>query len=49
MHRRNFLKTGSMAGLALGTLTAGSCNLVSSGKKEEDYSSPEKPDNFRFE
>lgn len=35
-----------MAGLALGTLTAGSCNLVSSGKKEEDYSSPEKPDNF---
>jgi amidase len=46
MHRRNFLKTGSLAGLTIGALAAGSCNLVSSGKKQEDDSSAEKPDSF---
>ncbi|MFI5137423.1 MAG: amidase [Sphingobacteriales bacterium] len=45
MLRRNFLKTGSVAGLTIGAMGAGSCNLVSSGKKEEDNSSA-LPDNF---
>jgi amidase len=34
MHRRNFLKTGSLAGLTLTAAAAGSCNLTTSEKKE---------------
>jgi amidase len=35
MHRRNFLKTGSLAGLTLTAVAAGSCNLTSSDKKDD--------------
>jgi amidase len=46
MHRRNFLKTGSLAGLTLTSLASASCNLASSGKKQEDALPGEKPDDF---
>jgi amidase len=46
MHRRIFLKTGSLAGLTLSTLATGSCNLVSPDKKQADTGSVEKPDDF---
>jgi len=36
MHRRNFLKTGSLAGLALSTLVASSCSQPSAEKKTDD-------------
>lgn len=45
MQRRNFLKTGSLAGLTLTTLAASSCNLVSS-KKDKADASPQKSDDF---
>jgi amidase len=45
MQRRNFLKTGSLAGLTLTTLAATSCNLVSS-KKDKTGDAGEKPDDF---
>ncbi|HEY4325234.1 MAG TPA: amidase [Mucilaginibacter sp.] len=35
MDRRNFIKTGSLAGLTLGTLTAGATELVLTEKKHE--------------
>ncbi|TWJ04513.1 hypothetical protein JN11_00222 [Mucilaginibacter frigoritolerans] len=35
MQRRNFLKTGSLAGLTLTTLAAGAHNLIPSDKKTE--------------
>ncbi|HEY8781091.1 MAG TPA: amidase [Mucilaginibacter sp.] len=48
MHRRNFLKTGSLAGLTLGTMAAGSCNLVTSDQKQGDTAYAVKPDNFEL-
>jgi len=36
MHRRNFLKTGSLAGLTLSTLVASSCSQPSAEKKTDD-------------
>ncbi len=36
MHRRNFLKTGSIAGLSLTTVAAASCNLASTNKKPDE-------------
>ena len=36
MHRRNFLKTGSLAGLTLSTLVAASCSQPSAEKKTDD-------------
>ena len=35
MHRRNFLKTGSLAGLTISTLVAASCNQPSAEKKAD--------------
>ncbi|GAB3903134.1 amidase [Mucilaginibacter boryungensis] len=34
MHRRSFLKNSSLAGLAITAVASGSCNLISSDKKE---------------
>ncbi|MEZ2338876.1 amidase [Mucilaginibacter sp. RCC_168] len=36
MHRRNFLKTGSLAGLTLSTLVAASCSQPAEEKKADD-------------
>jgi amidase len=36
MHRRNFLKTGSLAGLTISTLVAASCNQPSAENKADD-------------
>lgn len=36
MHRRNFLKTGSLAGLAISTLVAASCNQPSAENKADE-------------
>lgn len=46
MQRRNFLKTGSLAGLTLTTLAAASCNLVSPVKKQNEAPNTEKADDF---
>ncbi|MDB4904760.1 MAG: amidase [Mucilaginibacter sp.] len=46
MDRRNFIKTGSLAGLTLSTLAAGATDLVQDGKKQENASSKEKTDEF---
>ncbi len=46
MHRRNFLKTGSIAGLTLTTLAAASCTPASPDKKQDDAEAGEKPDDF---
>ncbi|MDB5130423.1 MAG: amidase [Mucilaginibacter sp.] len=46
MHRRNFLKTGSLAGLTIGAVAAGSCNLASTDKKYNGSATTEKPDDF---
>ncbi|HWZ14232.1 MAG TPA: amidase [Mucilaginibacter sp.] len=46
MHRRNFLKTGSLAGLTIGAVAAGSCNLAPAGKKPQDSTNPDTPDDF---
>ncbi|MDB5008387.1 MAG: amidase [Mucilaginibacter sp.] len=46
MHRRNFLKTGSLAGLTLSTLAVASCNLAPADKKQEETAGNEKPDDF---
>jgi amidase len=48
MHRRNFLKTGSLAGLTLSTLAISSCNSVPTEKKQDDTGSAEKPDDFEL-
>jgi amidase len=45
MHRRNFLKTGSIAGLTLSTLVAGANDLASPYKKQGSPNS-EKPGDF---
>ncbi len=46
MHRRNFLKTGSIAGLTLTTLAAASCNPASPDKTQDDVVAGEKTDDF---
>ncbi len=46
MQRRNFLKTGTLAGLSLGTLAAASCNLVSTDKKQDSSPTDNSPDDF---
>lgn len=46
MQRRNFLKTGSLAGLTLTTLAAASCNLASPVKKQNEAPNTEKADDF---
>jgi amidase len=46
MQRRNFLKTGSLAGLTLTAIATGSCNLTSSDKKSGEASATENPDDF---
>jgi amidase len=38
MHRRSFLKNTSLAGLAVTAVATGSCNLISSDKKQDDAS-----------
>src|SRR5580698_7314848 len=47
MDRRNFIKTGSVAGLTLTTLAAASCNPASPDKKQED-NAVGKPDDFEL-
>ena len=46
MHRRNFLKTGSLAGLTLTTIAATSCNLVDSSKKPAEPGNTSDADEF---
>ena len=46
MHRRNFLKTGSVASLTLGTLAVSSCNSPSTDKKQDNGADASKPDDF---
>ncbi|MDF2432167.1 MAG: amidase [Mucilaginibacter sp.] len=46
MQRRNFLKTGSLAGLTLSTLAIASCNTTPADKKQDEPSANEKPDDF---
>lgn len=46
MHRRDFLKTGSLAGLTIGAVAAGSCNLAPAGKTQESSTYPDSPDDF---
>ena len=46
MHRRNFLKTSSVAGLTLGTLAVSSCNSPATGKKQDNGADAAKPDDF---
>src|ERR1700761_2267183 len=45
MHRRNFLKAGSVAGLSITAVASASCNLTSSPKNTGDDAA-EKPDDF---
>ncbi|WPU92629.1 amidase [Mucilaginibacter sabulilitoris] len=47
MHRRNFLKTGSLAGLSLSTLVAASCSEPSAEKKT-DTATNDKSDLFEL-
>lgn len=47
MHRRNFLKTGSLAGLSLSTLVAASCSEPSAEKKT-DTATNDKTDLFEL-
>lgn len=47
MDRRNFIKTGSVAGLTLTTLAAASCSPASPDKKQEDTAAG-KPDDFEL-
>jgi amidase len=46
MHRRNFLKTSSVASLTLGTLAVSSCTSPTSDKKDGDENKTAKPDDF---
>lgn len=46
MQRRNFLKTGSIAGLSLTTLAATSCQMATPAKKTDDNASGRTPDDF---
>jgi amidase len=49
MHRRNFLKTGSLAGLTLSTLAVSSCNSASTEKKQDDAANPANPGDFALD
>jgi amidase len=46
MHRRNFLKTGSLAGLTLTALASVSCTTASTDKENEGASAGDKADDF---
>jgi len=46
MQRRNFLKTGALAGLTLTTVVAASCSPASTDKKKDDSAEAEKTDDF---
>ncbi|MDN3583959.1 amidase [Mucilaginibacter flavus] len=49
MHRRNFLKTGSLAGLTISTLVATSCSAPSAdGKKTDSTATDSKDDLFEL-
>ena len=41
MNRRNFLRNGSLASLAIGTVAAASCNEVATEKKEAAKPTPD--------
>ncbi|UOE50783.1 amidase [Mucilaginibacter sp. SMC90] len=49
MHRRNFLKTGSLAGLTISTLVAASCNQPSAENKADDIAAAENSKDDIFE
>lgn len=49
MHRRNFLKTGSLAGLTISTLVAASCNQPSAENKTDDTVAAENSKDDIFE
>jgi len=49
MHRRNFLKTGSLAGLTISTLVAASCNQPSAENKADDTIAAENSKDDIFE
>ncbi|SEO04134.1 amidase [Mucilaginibacter gossypiicola] len=49
MHRRNFLKTGSLAGLTISTLVAASCNQPSAENKADDTVASENSKDDIFE
>lgn len=49
MHRRNFLKTGSLAGLTISTLVAASCNQPSAENKADDTVAAENSKDDIFE
>lgn len=49
MHRRNFLKTGSLAGLTISTLVAASCNQPSAENKTDDTAASENSKDDIFE
>jgi amidase len=46
MNRRNFIKKGSVASLAIGTVAIASCNTDSSKEKAGDITKTAKPDDF---
>jgi amidase len=48
MQRRNFLKTGALAGLTLSTLAAASCSLNAPAKKQGDSQAGENTDDFEL-
>jgi amidase len=49
MHRRNFLKTGSLAGLTISTLVAASCNQPSAENKADEVAAADNSKNDIFE
>ncbi|HEX8021394.1 amidase [Mucilaginibacter sp.] len=49
MHRRNFLKTGSLAGLTISTLVAASCNQPSAENKADETAAAENSKDDIFE
>lgn len=49
MHRRNFIKTGSLAGLTISTLVAASCNQPSAENKADDTVAAENSKDDIFE
>jgi amidase len=48
MHRRNFLKTGAVAGLTLATVAAASCHSPSTAKSDDNSALDGKPDDFEL-
>ncbi len=46
MQRRNFIKTGSLAGLTLGALATGACNAEPASSKTEKSEKDDAPDDF---